>query len=137
MIDEAFLIIDFIKENRPRLIKELEEAKMPKEKFDLFVARLDAIPNPLLCHPLEIRLFFDEIIRGGLEWLYQERIGRDKVGAIAKKARGPSLTTKDMQELENLHNKKLRSKFLDQEGIKKSFWVLSFIRKTSFLKEET
>lgn len=137
MIDEAFQIIDFIKKNRSRLFKRLEEAELPKEKFDLIVARLDAIPNPILCHPLEIRLFFDEISRGGLEWLYQEKIGDQKIGEIARKA-APKLTVEDLQELENIHNSKLNSDLFTpefKENLNNSLWMLSFIRRTSFIKE--
>jgi len=138
MFDEALSIIDFIKANRKRLLAKFDDVKLKEGAYELLVARLDAIPHPYLCHPLEIRLFFEEIYRGGLEWLYQEKIGDTKIGDIARKALGPRLTEEELNELEEFHNTKLNSELTDpeeKEDLKKSFWMLSYIRKIDFLKD--
>jgi hypothetical protein len=138
MFEEALQIIDFIKANRKRLLAKFDGVKLKEGAYELVVARLDAIPHPYFCHQLETRLFFEEIYRGGLEWLYQEKIDDTKIGDIARKALGPRLTAEELNELEEFHNTKLNSELTSpeqKEDLKKSFWMLSYIRKIDFLKD--
>lgn len=101
-LNAAIRIKDFVKENRKRLSQIISSSISDQEDARIMAIRLDEIPEPFLCRPLEIDLLLDEVRRGGLEWLYQEKIGETTLGEIAKTSGHRLLQEKDAQMLEAL-----------------------------------
>lgn len=98
----AIAIKDFIKENYKEFSERIKRDIADESVALKVLSRLHEIPEPFLCHPLEIDLLFDEVLRGGLEWLYQEKIGNTKLGDVVKQTGHHLLSKEDAYKLEAL-----------------------------------
>lgn len=98
----AIEIKDFIKENARDFSERIKKNVSDESVAMQMTSRLYEIPEPFLCHPLEIDLLFDEVLRGGLEWLDQEKIGNTKLCDVVKETGHRLLGKEDAYKLEAL-----------------------------------
>lgn len=118
-LTSAIAIKDFIKENA-RVFSDRIKKNVADESVAMqMTSRLNEIPEPFLCHPLEIDLLFDEVLRGGLEWLYNEKIGNTKLGDVVKETGHRLLSIEDAYKLEALRPPS-------------RFWLVSILRTRFF-----